>query len=220
MSETPPKPVALEAREAGEDGRRFSPSVARNREPIRDVFAKHVAREGRVLEVASGTGEHGAFLTDELMGLGWTYSDVDVDSRGSQAAWVAAATHDRLHGPLVLDASLADWGEAEAERPWDVVVSINMVHIAPMSAVEGLFAGAGRLLKPGGKLFLYGPFGRDGIMAPSNARFSEDLKRRDLEWGVRDLDMELLPLASLADLILQEVIEMPANNLAVVFERT
>ena len=184
------------------------------------MFAKHVAREGRVLEVASGTGEHGAFLTDELTGLEWTYSDVDEDSRVSQAAWVAAATHDRLHGPLLLDASLADWGAAEAERPWDAVVSINMVHIAPMAAVEGLFAGAGRLLKPGGRLFLYGPFGRDGIMAPSNARFSEDLKQRDMEWGVRDLDMELLPLASLADLILQEIIEMPANNLAVVFERT
>ena len=69
MSETPPKPVALEAREAGEDGRRFSPSVARNREPIRDAFAEHAARQGRVLEIASGTGEHGAFLTDELTGL-------------------------------------------------------------------------------------------------------------------------------------------------------
>ena len=220
MSETPPKPVALEAREAGEDGRRFSPSVARNREPIRDAFAEHAAREARVLEIASGTGEHGAFLTEALTGLDWTYSDVDAASRKSQKAWVAAATHDRLHGPLVLDASLADWGEAEAARPWDAVVSINMVHIAPMAAVEGLFAGAGRLLKPGGRLFLYGPFGRDGIMAPSNARFSEDLKQRDMEWGVRDLDRELLPLASLADLILQEIIEMPANNLAVVFERT
>ncbi|MBU2606037.1 MAG: DUF938 domain-containing protein [Alphaproteobacteria bacterium] len=220
MSEIPAKPVALEARETGEDGRRFSPSVARNREPIRDVFAQHVARDGRVLEIASGTGEHGAFLTDELTGLEWTYSDVDAHSRVSQAAWVAAATHDRLYGPLALDASLPDWGEAEAEPPWDVVVSINMVHIAPMSAVEGLFAGAGRLLKPKGRLFVYGPFGRDGIMAPSNARFSEDLKRRDLEWGVRDLNMELLPLASLADLILLDVIEMPANNLAVMFERT
>ncbi len=219
MTDTPSKPVALEAREAGEDGRRFSPSVARNREPIRAVFAEHVAREGRVLEIASGTGEHGAFLTDALEGLDWTYSDVDATSRESQAAWVEAAEHDRLHGPLTLDASLADWGTAEAERPWDVVVSINMVHIAPMRAVEGLFAGAGRLLNPGGRLFLYGPFGRDGVMAPSNARFSEDLKRRAMEWGVRDLYMELLPLASLADLILQEVIEMPANNLAVVFER-
>lgn len=219
MSEMPAKPVALEARETGEDGRRFSPSVARNREPIRDVFAKHVGCEGRVLEVASGTGEHGAFLTDELTGLEWTYSDVDADSRVSQAAWVAATTHGRLHGPLVLDASLADWGEAEAERPWDVVVSMNMVHIAPFAVAEGLFAGAGRMLDAGGKLFLYGPFARKGVIAPSNAAFRKDLQRRNPEWGVRDLDLELLPLAPLAGLVLRNVTAMPANNLAVVFER-
>ena len=94
-----------------------------------------------------------------------------------------------------------------------------MIHIAPMTAVEGLFAGAGRLLKASGRLFLYGPYGREGIMAPSNQRFDADLKRRDPAWGVRDLDQELLPLASLAGLTLQHVVEMPANNLALVLER-
>jgi cyclopropane fatty-acyl-phospholipid synthase-like methyltransferase len=219
MSETPAKPVALEPREAGEDGRRFSPSVARNRKPILDVFTAHVATQGRVLEIASGTGEHGAFLSDMISGLNWTFSDVDSASLDSQRAWVKAAGHDRLHGPLVLDASLADWGAAASARPWDVLVSINMIHIAHMAAVEGLFAGAGRLLSSGGRLFLYGPFGRDGIMAPSNERFSEELKRRDPEWGVRDLDQELLPLALLAGLARQNIVEMPANNLAVILER-
>ena len=118
MSETPARPVTLEARETGEDGRRFSPSVARNREPIRDAFAQHVGSSGRVLEIASGTGEHGAFLTESLPGLDWTYSDIDAPSRDSQQAWRAASGHDRLHGPLVLDASQPDWGEAEAARPW------------------------------------------------------------------------------------------------------
>jgi hypothetical protein len=84
---------------------------------------------------------------------------------------------------------------------------------------EGLFAGAGRVLGAGGKLFLYGPFGRMGVIAPSNAVFRENLQRRNPEWGVRDLDQELLPLASLAGLVLQAVVDMPANNLAVVFER-
>jgi SAM-dependent methyltransferase len=219
MSETPARPVALEARETGEDGRRFSPSVARNREPIRDVFAAHGATTGRVLEVASGTGEHGAFITQALPGIEWTYSDIDPASLDSQRAWVQAAGHERLKGPRVLDASLADWGAAELARPWDVLVSINMIHIAPMKAVEGLFAGAGRLLRPGGSLFLYGPYGREGVMAPSNARFSEDLKRRNPEWGVRDLDQEVLPLASLAGLVLQNLVEMPANNLSVIFTR-
>lgn len=219
MSETPARPVAMEARETGADGRRFSPSVARNREPIRDVFAAYVATSGRVLEIASGTGEHGAFLTDAFGGLDWTYSDIDPASLDSQRAWVRAARHDRLAGPLVLDASLACWGEAESARPWDVLVSVNMIHIAPMAAVEGLFAGAGRLLRPGGRLFLYGPYGREGVMAPSNARFSEELKRRNRAWGVRDLDLELLALASLASLVLQNVVEMPANNLAVILQR-
>jgi SAM-dependent methyltransferase len=220
MSETPPKPVALEARETAEDGRRFSPSVARNREPIRDVFREHVAREGRVLEIASGTGEHGAFLTEEMPGLKWTYSDIDPASRDSQRAWVRCAQHGRLSGPLEIDASRASWGDAEVTGAWDVIVSINMVHIAPPAAVEGVFAGAGRILPQGGRFFLYSPFGRNGEMAPSNTRFSEDLKRRDPAWGVRDLDAELLPLASFAGLALLKVVEMPANNLAVVFERT
>lgn len=220
MSETPARPYPAEARETGGDARRFSPSVARNRAPIRDVFAAHGTTTGRVLEIASGTGEHGAFLTEAFGGLDWTYSDIDPAGLDSQRAWVKAAGHDRLKGPLVLDASLADWGAAEAARPWDVIVSINMIHIAPMAAVEGLFAGAGRLLRPQGRLFLYGPYGRDGDMAPSNEHFSEDLKRRNLEWGVRDLDQDVLPLASLAGLFLQSVTEMPANNLAVIFERT
>jgi len=220
MSETPARPVTLEVRETGEDGRRFSPSVARNREPIRDVFAAYVGTTGHVLEIASGTGEHGAFITQALPGIAWTYSDIDAASLDSQRAWVKAAGHDQLKGPRVLDASLADWGAAETARPWDVLVSINMIHIAPMAAVEGLFAGAGRLLRPGWRLFLYGPYGREGAMAPSNVRFSEDLIRRNREWGVRDLDQELLPLASLAGLVVQNVVEMPADNLSVIFERT
>jgi len=219
MSETPARPVTLEARETGEDGRRFSPSVARNREPIRDAFSQHVGSSGRVLEIASGTGEHGAFLTESLPGLDWTYSDIDAPSRDSQQAWRAASGHDRLHGPLALDASQPDWGEAEAVRSWDAVVSMNMVHIAPFAVAEGLFAGAGRILDTGGKLFLYGPFARNGDIAPSNAAFRENLQSRNPEWGVRDLDLELVPLASLAGLMLRHVTEMPANNLAVVFER-
>lgn len=94
-----------------------------------------------------------------------------------------------------------------------------MIHIAPFEAAQGLIAGAGRLLRPGGRLMLYGPFARDGDIAPSNARFSEDLKRRDPSWGVRDLDREIQPLAKSAGLSLIHVMEMPANNLSVVFQR-
>jgi len=95
-----------------------------------------------------------------------------------------------------------------------------MIHISPFAVAEGLFAGAGRVIKPGGKLMLYGPFARRGDIAPSNARFSEDLQRRDPSWGVRDLDLEILPLANAGGLAISNVINMPANNLSVIFEKT
>ena len=212
------KPVTLENRDESADGRRHSPSVARNREPIREVFATHGLGSGRALEIASGTGEHGAFLTEAFADLSWTYSDIDAASRESQMAWRKAASHDRLFGPLTIDATRDDWGEAEAGG-WDLIVSMNMIHIAPFAAAEGLLRGAGRLLKPGGHLFLYGPYARNGEIAPSNAAFSEHLKARDPAWGVRDLDLDIVPLAEQAGLVLEDVVLMPANNFSVIFRR-
>lgn len=213
------KPVALEVRANSTDGRRYAPSTARNKQVILDVFWDEVGDSGRILEIASGTGEHGAFFTENLRGLQWTYSDIDAGSRDSQTAWKEASGHARLNGPLVIDASKDDWGDAEASAPWDGVVAINMIHISPFAATEGLIAGAGRLLKPGGKLFLYGPFSRNGEIAPSNAAFSGSLQSRDPAWGVRDLDVQIVPLAEKAGLALQTVVEMPANNLCVIFDR-
>lgn len=213
------QPLALETRDNGPDGRRYSPSVSRNRDAIADVFAKHATASGHVLEIASGTGEHGAYLTDKFGDLEWTYSDIDLSSQASQLSWRRAATHGRLHGPLAINAADDNWGEAERPHGWDVIVSINMIHIAPFVAAEGLISGAGRLLKPDGKLFLYGPFARNGKIAPSNATFSQSLQSRDPSWGVRDLDREIIPVAEGFGLTLQSVIEMPANNLSVVFER-
>ena len=213
------QPLALEKRGASEDGRRFSPSTGRNKDFVREVFLDVMPREGRVLEIASGTGEHGAHITDAATDLAWTYSDIDPDSQASQQAWRVHAEHGRLFGPLTIDTTAKHWGEAETQAGWDGFFCANMIHIAPFEAAQGLIAGAGRLLRPGGRFMLYGPFAREGQIAPSNARFSEDLKRRDPSWGVRDLDTEIQPLASAAGLDLIQVVEMPANNLSVVFQR-
>lgn len=217
MADRPP--VALENRGEGEDGRRYSPSAARNREPIRDVIAQLVTSPSSFLEIASGTGEHGAFLTSQIAGLRWTYSDIDPESLSSQSAWQRADETGRLAGPIEIDASSDDWGAAEMLAPLDAIFSANMVHIAPFAAAEGLFRGAGRLLRPTGLLILYGPFARAGVIAPSNAAFNDNLKARNPDWGVRDLDTELVPLSCAAGLALTDAIEMPANNLTVVFQR-
>jgi SAM-dependent methyltransferase len=212
-------PVALEDRGESGDGRRYSPSAARNRDPILQVLKDLLPEKAAVLEIASGTGEHGAWFTQHLPALDWTYSDIDPESLVSQDAWRAAERHGRLHGPLVIDASTDDWGAAEHAGVWQAIYSANMVHIAPFAAADGLFRGAGRLLAPGGALILYGPFARHGETAPSNAAFSENLKARNPDWSVRDLDLDLAPLARSAGLALEEVREMPANNLIALFRR-
>ena len=136
------KSVALEQRGTGEDGRRYSPSAARNREPIAEVFARVMPLDGRVLEIASGTGEHGAWMTERFGALRWIYSDLDEMSRDSQRAWVRlAASGDRLAGPYAIDASSDDWGAAEHLAPLDGIFCANMIHIAPFEAAEGLLRG-------------------------------------------------------------------------------
>jgi len=214
------QPLALERRQTSEDGRRFSPSSGRNKDVLGTTYLEHMPCIGTVLEIASGTGEHGAHLIQTTADLRWIYSDIDPVSQASQLAWREAVDRDRLIGPLTVDTTQKNWPEIADHAPLDGMFCANMIHIAPFEAAEGLFAGAGEVLRTGGRLMVYGPFARNGVIAASNARFSADLKRRDASWGVRDLDLEVIPLAVRAQLKLKSVIKMPANNLSVIFEKT
>ena len=218
-SETPPKPVALENRDRTGDGRHFSRSAARNSGPIREVLEKILPKSGIALEIGSGTGEHVICFAKALPGLLWQPSDPDPASRASIAAWIAAEGLANVRAPVAIDTRQAIWG-VEDEAPFAAMVSLNMIHIAPWGSALGLLAGAGRVLRPDGILYLYGPFMRAGAhTAPSNAAFDADLKRRDPSWGVRDID-DLVGEAAPYGLELREVTEMPANNLSLVFVRT
>jgi SAM-dependent methyltransferase len=192
-----------------------APAVARNRDPILAVLREVLAAPGTVLEIASGSGEHAVHFASALPHLVWQPTDPDAEARRIIAAHAARAQLPNLLPPLELDAAAAAWPVERA----DAIVSINMIHIAPWRAAEGLMAGAGRLLAPGAPLYLYGPYRQHGRhTAPSNAAFDESLKARDPEWGVRDLD-EVAELASRHGLALQRTVAMPANNLSVIFRR-
>ena len=192
-----------------------SPAVVRNRDPILAVLRRVLPERGVVLEIASGSGEHAVHFAAALPSLIWQPSDPDSQARDSIAAYRAAAQLPNLLPPLVLDAMSPTWPVTQV----DAMVAINMIHIAPWGAAEGLMAGAERLLPAGGVLFLYGPFRERGQhTAPSNAAFDESLRARNREWGVRDLD-EVAALASRHGLALEERVAMPANNLSVVFRR-
>jgi SAM-dependent methyltransferase len=197
-------------------GARRAPSTARNRDPILAVLKPRMPRSGLVLEIASGAGEHAVYNAAALPGLRWRPTDPDPEALASIAAWRDHAALPNLLPPLRLDAADPDgWPVDRA----DAVVNINMIHISPWAATQGLMAGAGRLLPPGGPLFLYGPYIEAEVeTAPSNRAFDEGLRRRDPAWGLRDRDA-VVALAAQHGLALEERIAMPANNLMLVFRK-
>ena len=132
-----PKETALEHR-AVKGRKMFSPSTARNRDVIRDALLKTMPQEGRILEIGAGTGEHAVHLAGALPKVEWFTGDPDETARGSIAAWIIDAKLDNLHGPHAIDVTARDWDAALA-APYEGVVSINMLHIAPFAAAEGLF---------------------------------------------------------------------------------
>jgi SAM-dependent methyltransferase len=197
------------------DPRIYRPHVERNRAPILDVLRRVLPERGLVLEVASGSGEHAVYCAEGLPSLSWQPTDPDAEALASIAAHRAAAAAANLLAPLCLDVMAAPWPVAQA----DAVVCMNMIHIAPWAASEGLMAGAGRTLRTGGVLFLYGPYRIDGRhTAPSNQDFDDRLRAQNPLWGIRDLG-DVTQLAKHHRLSLVETVAMPANNLSVVFRR-
>lgn len=204
MTDTPPP------------GARTAPSTARNREPILAVLKTCLPAEGLVLEVAAGAGEHAVFNAAALPGLAWQPTDPDPEALASIAAWRDHAALPNLLPPLTLDASQPETWPVRAAQ---AMVNINMIHISPWAATEGLMRGAGQLLPSGGVLFLYGPYlERDVVTADSNLAFDRSLKSRNPAWGLRHLDT-VVALAAEHRLGLEQRIAMPANNLSLVFRR-
>ncbi|MCA1769934.1 MAG: class I SAM-dependent methyltransferase [Halomonas sp.] len=196
------------------DLRLQSPATARNRQPILEVLRQVLPDSARVLEVASGSGEHALHCAADMPSWIWQPSDPNPRALASIAAWRQQAGLPNLAEPVRLDVTDFDSWPA---GPFEAIVAINLIHISPWAVTEALMAGAGSVLVPGGVLFLYGPFRRGGLhVAPSNAAFDADLRRRDSRWGVRDLE-QVTAEAERHGLTLERLVEMPANNLSVVF---
>jgi len=193
--------------------KRSSPACLRNREPILSVLREVLPAEGDVLEIACGSGEHALFFSRALPKLSWQPTDISEPALASAAAWRDDEGTPNLLSPLRLDVEQHPW----PVQAVDVIYVANMIHISPWSVSEGLFAGAGTALRPGGLLVTYGPYTFDGVHhAPSNAAFDASLRSRDERWGVRDL-ADLDRLAHEAGLQRREVRAMPANNHILVY---
>jgi SAM-dependent methyltransferase len=179
------------------------------------VLQRVLPVRGRVLEVASGTGQHVVHFARAMPGLTWLPSDPEAPHREAIQARIAAAGLGNIASPLRLDVLELPWPIGRA----DAVVCINMIHIAPWEAALSLLREAAVLLPEQGVLYLYGPYRRDGVhTAESNAAFDADLRRRDPAWGVRNLE-DVAEAAGANGLVLEQTVEMPANNLSLVFCR-
>lgn len=207
-----------------QDARQYAPATQRNRAAILEVLLQVLPPTGTVLEISSGTGEHAVFLAPRLQPRKWIPSDPNPIAIASISSWRQYCPTDNLAEPIALDASKPIWSieqysKVDLERdPIVAIVNINMIHIAPWDACLGLMAGAGRILSPGGILYLYGPFKRGGVhTAPSNAEFDLSLRQQNPAWGVRDLD-DVVAIAQAQNLSHIKTYAMPANNLSVIFQ--
>ena len=194
--------------------RRSAPAALRNVAPIGDVLAEWLPDAGTVLELASGTGEHGLSFARRFPALAWQPSDAADEALASIAAWRAEGP-ENLQAPLRIDAAEADWPLGRA----DAVVAINLLHISPWVTALGLLDGAARLLSAGAPLILYGPWIEAGVATvPSNQLFDLDLRARDPRWGLRRVD-DFAREAAARGLLLADRRSLPANNIMLRFDR-
>jgi len=193
--------------------RKHAPATLRNREAIAAVLAEVLPETGLVLEIASGSGEHCAFFARGFSALRWQPSDPEPSALASIASWCAGLAN--VAEPLAIDAAAVDWPVERA----DALLCINMVHISPWEATLGLLDGAARVLPDGAPLILYGPYRRVEVeTAPSNEAFDASLKARDPRWGLRDV-ADVSAAASACGLAFERLVEMPANNIMLVYRR-
>jgi hypothetical protein len=197
------------------DDRQYAPATLRNRDFILDVLRDVLPKTGVILEIASGSGEHVVHFARNLPSLVFQPSDPDQDALLSVAAWANATGVTNVRAPIALDASNPVWPIASA----DGILCINMIHISPCDATLGLIKGAAAILPPGSPLYLYGPYIRGGFAtAPSNQAFDQNLRDRNPNWGLRDLQA-VAAMAQSVGFSAPVITEMPANNLSVVFRR-
>jgi SAM-dependent methyltransferase len=192
--------------------KRHVPSAERNREPLLPVLREVLPARGTVLEVASGSGQHAVFFARALPGITWQPTDVDPGALASIEAWRQQEGPPNLRAPFALDVQAGPW----PAEPVEALVAINLVHISPWEACQGLLEGAGRVLVPGGVLILYGAYFVEGQAAtPGNLAFDASLRERNPAWGVRELGA-VTAEARRQGLERERVIQMPSHNLTVV----
>jgi len=201
------------------DNRLNFPATTRNRDSIAEVLSNYISPNSLLLEIASGSGEHGVFFQKKFPSITWQTSDPELVHRKSINSWIMhEGLYSKMPEPLNLDVDI---------RPWSItnrlgalikgIVCINMIHISPWSCTRSLFEESKKYLDQCNFLMLYGPFLRkEKQTSESNLNFDQSLKIQNPLWGLRNLE-DVNVIASENGFNLDKVIDMPANNLSVIY---
>ncbi|HEY9706086.1 MAG TPA: DUF938 domain-containing protein [Allocoleopsis sp.] len=201
------------------DRRKYAPACERNKTPILEVLKRVLPNSGTILEIASGTGQHAVFFASQLPGIKWQPSDINHEAIASINSWIEHEQLTNIYPPISLNIENYLTEEKPALNNIVAMVCINMIHISPWTACVQLMKVANKILSEGGILYLYGPYKRNNEhTAPSNESFDQSLRMQNAEWGVRNLE-DVILVAKGENMLLEEIVEMPANNLSVVFKK-
>jgi hypothetical protein len=202
-----------------------SPAAERNKEPLLQALRHHLPAGGRLLEIASGTGQHAAWIGQRLPGWEWQPTEANSAALPTIAAWTRALQANNVLAPCLLDVNDPVWPTSDEtlasafQRPFDAVYCANLLHIAPWSACTALMQGASHHLASGGQLLVYGPFLETGVAtAPGNLAFDASLRSQNPAWGLRELEA-VTATAQSKGLHLAHRLNMPANNLLLIFTK-
>lgn len=199
--------------------KQHAPATLRNREPLAQVLGPHLGPGARVLELASGSGEHGVWFCGRFAGIHWQPSDVDSTALASIRAWAAEADAPGLADPIALDVTQPDALPEDLRGQASLVFTANLLHISAPETTAGVMRVAAQALGPGGHLAIYGPIKQGGAhTAPSNAQFEAWLTSLDPRYGVRDQEA-IDAAAGAAGLEVLALSAMPANNVVLWYRK-
>lgn len=210
-------PETASIADAQPDGRLVAPSAANNMGPICSVLKDIAPKSGRAVELASGTGQHCVAFANSCPNLTWVPTDIDADRLASIGIYVSEAQLPNLTLPVRLDATQIGWSETTGNL--DLIVLVNLLHLISEDEAQVAVREAAQALAPNGVFLLYGPFMRGGeLTSQGDERFHESLVSTDPEIGYKD-DFDVIDWAMDAGLDVAHVLEMPANNLSLVFRK-
>jgi len=203
------------------DNRLFFSATKKNSRFIGDVLLKIINNNGSILEIGSGSGEHGVVFQKRFPKIIWQTSDPEVLHRKSISSWIKyEGLKDKMPEPLTIDVEKTPWPiPSSLAISLQGIISINMIHIASWNCTKKLFEESGKLLNNNQFLMLYGPFKiRNKHTSDSNYLFDRSLKMQNNIWGVRNLE-EVTNEAEKYGLYQNNLIPMPANNFSVIFKK-